>query len=230
MASTSTADEVLERHLRVLGPNLGSTYNALYNELVWLHVIWQQFRELFGVSAERIETLNEAAPLFFRIVQDSLWEETLLGLCRITDRTSVAGRPALTVRRLPDLVENAEVKQEIESLVADALTATAFARDWRNRQIAHRDLALALSNRAEPLAFASRARVSAALTSLDKIIQRISAHFFRADLSFELIAPLGDAADLLRVLGDGLSAERARMARLLEGKPLVEDLSPSPSV
>jgi hypothetical protein len=40
---------------------------------------------------------------------------------------------------------------------------TAFAKDWRHRHIAHRNLQLALNQNAEPLAHGSRLTVTAAV-------------------------------------------------------------------
>ena len=53
--------------------------------------------------------------------------------------------------------------------IADALVATEFCRDWRNRHIAHRDLQLALKQGAEPLKPASRSKVREALEALKRL-------------------------------------------------------------
>jgi hypothetical protein len=67
---------------------------------------------------------------------------------------------------LPDLIKDAGLKSTVAKLVDNALKATEFARDWRNRLIAHRDLDIALSTATTPLKDASRAQVKDALASL----------------------------------------------------------------
>ena len=59
-----------------MGPELGSLYHELEEEVDWLQQKWNEFRELFAKGAERIELLNTefpysrrssqtAAPLFY---------------------------------------------------------------------------------------------------------------------------------------------------------------------
>ena len=78
MSSQRTAEEVKQHHIEVMGEDLGSLYHALWNELAWLYSKWGEYVELFGTKLSRIDLVNRAAGLFFRIVQDSLWEDSLL--------------------------------------------------------------------------------------------------------------------------------------------------------
>src|SRR5213594_2144410 len=105
MARHLTADEVREEHLASMGPHLGPVYNALWNEVAWLHAKWHEYKELYGEKPPRLELLNRASGFFFRIVQDTLWENTLLHLARLTDPAVVAGKSNLTIRALPELCD-----------------------------------------------------------------------------------------------------------------------------
>lgn len=64
MAENKTADQVRDEHLRTLGPPLGPLYDALYNEVVWLHAKWNQYRILYAESPKRLELLNRTAGFF----------------------------------------------------------------------------------------------------------------------------------------------------------------------
>lgn len=224
MAVVKTADEVKKHHLEKLGPKLGPVYHELADELAWLQLKWAEYRELFGKSPERITLLNSAAGLFFRILQDTLWDDALLHICRLTDRAEVAGKANLTILVLPELCEDPALRARVSELVDNAVAATAFARDWRNRRIGHRDLALALDLAAKPLAQASRARVSQALSSLHAVVNEISERLLDSTLADEVIAPSTGAEALLYVIRDGLDAHEARMARIRSGKLLPGDL------
>jgi hypothetical protein len=79
------AEEVRQQYLKILGPELGLVCYDLYNQCGWIHVKWHQFLQLYGTKPERIEQLNGAAPVFFRIVRDTLLDDTLLNLTRLTD-------------------------------------------------------------------------------------------------------------------------------------------------
>ncbi len=60
---------------------------------------------------------------------------------------------------------------KVEACAEGARVSCAFAIDWRNRHIAHRDLALAIKNSAAvPLASASRTDVDAALKSIRAVL------------------------------------------------------------
>jgi hypothetical protein len=71
-----TAEEAEKRHTEKMGEALGTQFYALWKEVVWLHWNWAESVELFGSKPTRIELLNRAAPAFFRMTQDALWELT----------------------------------------------------------------------------------------------------------------------------------------------------------
>ena len=86
----------------------------------------------------------------------------------------MAGKSNLTIRALPELCDEPALRSRVTELVDAALEATKFARDWRNRHIGHRDLALALNSGAKPLASASRAQVSEAASAIHAVLNQIS--------------------------------------------------------
>lgn len=222
-------EEVERQFVDAMGPALGTLFCGLWNECAWLHLKWNEYLVLFGTKPERIELLNAAAGSFFRVVQDSLWDDVLLHICRLTDPPKSAGKDTLTLRRLPALVA-AEILPSVEVLVDEALRRCGFARDWRNRRIAHRDLALALGQNATPLATASRQGVKEALDSIVSLLDAIQLHYQNATAAYGVVPPVGHAEALLYVLRDGLEAEARRRKRLLCGKLLPEDAKPRPGV
>jgi len=105
-----------------------------------LHFDWHEYSELFGSKPERIVLLNEVAPHVFRLIQDRLWETTLLHLARLTDPPKSPGddKTNLSIKGLPDLITDGKLKEQVSKLVDEAVKSTEFARDWRNRLIGHR--------------------------------------------------------------------------------------------
>lgn len=226
MADAEGPDQVEAEHIARLGPDLGPLYHALWTEYVSLVVKWQEYREAFGTSEERVDLLNSAAGLFFRIVQDTLWHDTLLHLCRLTDPPESVGRPNLALGRLPQMIADATFRGEVATLVDQAVASTAFARDWRNRHLGHTDLALALNQGAHPLRDASRQQVVDALTAIHAVLNRVSERLLQVTLAPEVIAPLTGAVTLMRLLRDGIGARDARRERIRRGEPLPEDFPP----
>jgi hypothetical protein len=114
------------------------------------------------------------------MVQDSLWEDVLLHIARLSDQAKSAGKNNLTLRQLPSLVAP-ELRVDIERLLAISLRECAFARDWRMRHIAHRDLSLAVGAEAEPLAHASRLAVHTALGSMAGLLNAVESHYLKSE-------------------------------------------------
>jgi hypothetical protein len=225
MAIEMTAEEVQQEYVGAMGTELGNIFFELRNESILLHWKWEEFVTLFGTSSERVSLLNKSARAFFRIVQDSLWGDVLLHIARLTDPPRSAGKDNLTVGKLPELVA-APIREKIQTLLQECVAASAFARDWRNRRIAHSDLALALKEAgARPLAPASRKSVKETLSAFVKLLNAVQVHYLGSEAMYEL-RPLGNAEALLYVLQDGLKAEKDRFKRLKSGNYEPDDFGP----
>jgi hypothetical protein len=218
-----TDEEAAKHYIEKMGGALGAEFHALWTEVVWLHWNWGEFVELFGSKPSRVELLNQTAPAFFRLIQDSLWEITVLRIARLTDPAKSRGRANLTIRNLPDLVDDAIARQAVTALIDLAVSRASFCRDWRNRHIAHHDLDLALNRAAAPLEFASRQRVSEALSMIAKVLNYLEGYYAGSETYFKGGPRIGNALDLLNVVDDGLRTQRARSVRLRRGEFTEED-------
>jgi hypothetical protein len=218
MASYS-ADDVKDGHITQMGKSLGDQFNALWQEVASIHHKWHQFVVLYGTKPSRIELLNRTAGSFFHVVQQSLWDDTLLHLARLTDKpNSGRTRDNLTVQSLPDLITDPSARAATEQAVAAALTATKFCRDHRNRRIAHRDLALALNTAAAPLEPAGKALVNNALDAVGQVLNVVQGHYMESTTLFRETISSADAEGLLYFLHDGLHAQTTRRERLRRGE------------
>ena len=160
-----------------MGQDLGDVYSELWQQLARLHQTWGHFEEVFAVSSEAIEVLNSTAPNFFRTVQDTLWESVLLRIARLTDQSNTAKKQNLSFMRLPQYVADAALLKDLCVSIQELSSAATFARDWRNRRLAHNDLDLSLSRAAEPLAPASSRHIEDVLASMAKSLNIISLHY-----------------------------------------------------
>jgi len=117
-----TAQESKDRYVDKMGQALGTQFAALWQEVAYLHIKWAEFVDLYGTKPARIELLNRAAPKFFRMIQDLLWEETLLHIARLTDAPSSAGKKSnLTIRNLVPLVDDAGPREAVAEAVQRAV-------------------------------------------------------------------------------------------------------------
>jgi hypothetical protein len=225
MEGDMSSEELLEQACRAMGPELGSVYHALKSELVRLHIKWRQYRLLYAESPGRIELLNQAASHLFGILQEVLLEDVVLHIARLSDSEKSVGKENLSFRRLPSLINDKELVVEVGALVNSALAACGFARDWRNRRLAHRDLALALASAKDPLPGISRADIEAAMLSIRTLLNRLSGHYIDSEVLYQLLITNGGGADsLVYYLQQGLRSQEKRRERLEKGRFLPEDL------
>lgn len=191
-----------------MGADLGGVFYALYNEVVWLHAIWQEYRVLYGTNEEQLQVANRAAGFFFRIVQDELWDAVLLRIARLTDPPKSAGVANLTLRVLPSLVGDEALSIEVTRLVDVCIKKAAFAREHRNKRIAHSDLFHATNP--VPLSGISRRHVEEMLEALRKVMNVLDVRYRETTVMYRDFISTDGAQRLLYVLKRAESGEVAR--------------------
>lgn len=138
----------------------------------------------------------------------------LLHLARLTDPPKTADKPNLSLPRLVALVATSPISRAAEDAMADVQTRCAFAKDWRNRHIAHRDLDLALGQSARSIAYASRQSVNEALAAVTALLNVASRHYLDTENLFSLRPGDDSEAEfLLDVLRAGLAAQLDEITR-----------------
>lgn len=228
MGHNKSGEEVEHEHLQAFGPTLGPVYHALYKEVTWLHAKWLEYRKLYAQSEKRIDLLNGTASFFFGLVQDVLWKDVLLHIARLTDPPKQGQFENLTLRRLPDDVPDQYLADELCKLVEDALDWSQFARQWRDKRYAHIDLSLAIDVKAAALPGVSRQNVEDALSSFRRILNRLHVSYLDGEVAYEHFLTNEDADALVYHLAVAARYEERQRERLIEGKPLPEDLEPAP--
>jgi hypothetical protein len=223
-------DPVRMKYQDAYGADMGGLMHALWNETAWLYVLWHQYEELFGAKESRVEILNRAAPFFFRVMQDVLWDQTLLGIARLVDPSESPGkgrRQNLTVRGLPIHIVDRSLREEVENLCSIAKEKAGFAVDWRNRRIAHRDLNVTLESQANPLEPASRLKVREAMDAIAAVTQHIDLRVRQNNLIYDWADHPGDALSVLKRLRDGLAWREEYFERKKRGELQPDELNPS---
>ena len=210
--------EIKSEMITKMGHDLGSLFYLLYNETVWLTMKWVEYKELYGTKKSRIDLMNKTAPLFFYIVEKTLWKDLMLGITRLTDPEKSMGKKNLTLQLLPKHISDNELKKIIEADNDELTHLTDFCRDWRNRSIAHNDYDLFLNETiAIPLKSANRKKLQEVFDKLHAIIKKVYLHYLGRTIMLEYIDSFNGAQALLVHLENGLRFEELRYKRKLSG-------------
>ena len=173
------SDALKRQYQEKLGEEFGTVLYEIRNDWLTGLVRLKEYRVLFS-SQDAVKLLNAAGGAFMWDVQQMLWRDLLLHVTRLTDPATMGKHKNLSVQALPPFCERPELQAkypelqvEVKALVDSAVTAAAAPRDWRNRQISHTDLRLAIDPDAESLAPTSLEQVQAALDAVHAVIQTI---------------------------------------------------------
>jgi len=171
-----TPEEVRDDYVSLMGDDLGRLSHELTTEEDWLRDKWAVFRELFERGQERIDLLNRTAPNFFWSLHKLLFEDAMMHLSRLTDPPMSFGKPNLTVKRLPASISDPKLKASVEAAIDDLAKSCEFARDMRNRWLAHTDLKAARSEHPSALPAVMPEDIARALQCLRAVLLLIEEH------------------------------------------------------
>jgi hypothetical protein len=118
-------------------------FRLIQDELFTIIAKWRTFIDLYGAESH-VELLNQTAPLFFSIVQDTFVDDVILSIGRLLDPPKSMGKENLSIAHLIDQIAqagldvlHAEALDLYSSIRADAVQLTTI----RNKRLAHNDLA-----------------------------------------------------------------------------------------
>ena len=184
------AEEVRREFQEKLGEEFGTIYYALWNEWARCQERSVEFGNLFGNSEDiaLLDAISNGG--FIGWIQSILWDDLLISICRLTDRPNTGG-DNLTVLRLPDFCKDPELSAEVKRLSEKAKQAAKFARDWRDKRIAHTDLERATKPNATLPANATRLSVAKALDAVHATLNAISVQLMKIETANDIIYPEG---------------------------------------
>ena len=133
-----SADEVEVELINELGPDLGRALFLLQNQIYELDSLNRTWRYLYVENEERFNLLQESAPDFFRSLDRILHHSLLLGISRLLDPSKTMKKSNLSMHFLTEMLPE-PTKSKYTFILTKAKNASEFARDWRNKIIAHKD-------------------------------------------------------------------------------------------
>lgn len=169
------------QYVQAMGLDLGQLCHELRDDFDWLRRKWSDFQELFDKDSKRIELLNTVASNFFYRFMRLSFEDAMLHLCRLTDpakaRLRQGDRESLTVLALTKLISDPSFNATVLAKTNEVRGKCAFARTWRNRRLAHMDLAFLREGRASTLPAVTSAKIEDAMESLGALLTFVEDYY-----------------------------------------------------
>ncbi|WP_304617551.1 AbiU2 domain-containing protein [Paracoccus sp. (in: a-proteobacteria)] len=167
------------------------------------------FRGLYGSDPRRVEVLNRAAPEIAQLLQDLLFDDIVIRLCRLLDPPEDRrGNVNFGLRLLIALAPK-DTSLELATEVEVAFDLAAKLKERRDKHIAHND---GNSKRADcAKGWVSLADIQAALDRIDDVVVRLHLTCRKVSIETDPILAREPEMALLRALHLGADAlDKAR--------------------
>jgi hypothetical protein len=120
------------------------THRFLKIQLVTLHTRWQDYKNLYGHSQERVELLNQCAGGFFHSIQFAMLQQIELCMVRLLDpHKQGKSNKNMTFQRLVHLTEVVYPESQVNRLrqmLDNALKCSSRLQTRRRKVVAHLDV------------------------------------------------------------------------------------------
>ena len=133
--------------------NIHEIYEALFHPVCHVHREWGVFRHLYVSGQEIADVIKDAGGDFFGITKTLLAHDIILTIARLTDPKQSVGRENLCLEQLIHSVDASlysQLRDNIERIYSQSKPNFAFAKTYRNKLLAHYDLATKLAHLPEP--------------------------------------------------------------------------------
>ncbi len=173
---------------------LGNLQVQIMSDMIWLHIRWKLYRQLFGTSPERIDLLNRFGGFLVNNVQTVMWEDVTLRICRLMDpaKKKKYTHQNRSLKQLVNLMDQSEPgasstvvtrgmdgtpgTETLDNALVRAKDLCAPFRERRNRVIAHADAECM----GTPLTVSSRAEVEQLLAVYRDVFNGVLHHYGQA--------------------------------------------------
>jgi hypothetical protein len=186
-----------------LPTEIAEIFDELNQHIYWLHANWLIFEQLFASDKERVDLMNDFAPIFFRLCQDSFHDNVILYISRLTDPLKSAGKDTLSIERLVttiDSIKYQNLRNTIEQQFSTLKILCKPIKDIRNRKPAHNDFDLAFNLGSNSLPNICKKDVDNILKHIRELMTSVWIYFNPdCELSYEVIMT-NDGEAVIRAL------------------------------
>ena len=191
-------------------------FDALQNEVVWLHARYLSYKSLYGKTEERISLLKSSASSFFYHLQFILLDDIELFICKLIDPAQQGSNLNLTLEQILNLIDDKKkFKTELITKLKEIRKSASAIRDKRNKRLGHFDLQISLSRQVEFFTKASRNEIENILNHISEFLNIIEYNYWGSTMAYKHFSSTGDAESLVN------SLKRSEAYKQLEKEELV---------
>ena len=153
------------------------SFMQLREDISMLQHKWNLYLELFS-KAETTALLSDVAPAFFQTIEESLRNDMIMAICRLSDPARALGGEILS---LATLVGQCGKVPNIDARLTAFQSAAGCVRLLRNQRLRHNDLTTRIDPRDDLLPGIDRSRVDEILRLASEIMKAIHGHYCNED-------------------------------------------------
>ncbi len=174
--------------MKEFGEDDGFLIHVLTNRTSQLALEWRFFLYFFCGSEKRVQVLKDASPIVAQTLSNSLWDNALTTIRRLSDDTHKSGNRNVSLGHLERIAEEGGV-DELLGQFAELQTTARPIRKYVDRYIAHADYS---TSKGDKIVTVTRRETTDAVKGIVFIVTRF--HELVRDTTYCLL-PLTTVAD-----------------------------------
>ncbi|MCL5275004.1 MAG: hypothetical protein M1434_09730 [Chloroflexi bacterium] len=200
---------------------LREIHDGLSTEFNWICAKFKVYKQLFEPDTDTTKLLNAKVRDLSVIIENSLADDILVSVCRITDGLKSVGHECLVLEQLAENIDGCSpdetiLKEHVRKESIDIRDYCEDFRQWRNNRIAHANLAISLNRPVAPLPTVHIKKIEEALRRISHLMNSVEGHFNSMEIRYEDIILRGDGRDLVFFLRKADEYEERERKELYE--------------
>jgi hypothetical protein len=195
MSNNRTPAEVLE------------VFEHLQEEILWIHLRWNIYTQLFSTSAKRTGLLRDVAETFFFVLHQILLTDVQVSLSKLTDAASTGKYDNLSLAQLQQRLEavgDPALAKRTRDVLDSLKTKCEPFRKWRDKKLVHFDLSTAMKLDGSSLPRVTSGMIDEPLELVRNFMNCIEGFYNERENFYQLVLTLSDAEPVVGLLADGL--------------------------
>ena len=188
-------------------------FQHLCQDVGFLHDSWTFYLELFS-KTENVTLLSDMVRGSFQVIEEAVRRDMTMAICRLADPAQTFADKDKQNCSLETLIGRCDPIQEVKGLLAEFQKIVAPIKKYRDKRIAHNDLAAALRPQENPLPDISRSDVDKALQLASRILNAVGQRYAPDNQWSFRSVPFGGADTLMHWLREAWKQYQEELRQL----------------